>query len=534
MASPTTKITNPKPHSSQRISSSNVISERAALSPADTSLDRESWPQMQLKDVTITNSDGKLVDWLTVNEAGPFRVVGRLQKVKEEFQDIVLNTAVYLCQFEIPEFFTYSIQQAEGEDDDLLIWILGDCGWYTITPSSQWRPLFMIGMEKARLWSFIEWSYISHNNYWTPCSYNQLEKKWAAKNKWTLEEAEASFMRNHEFIIMKMLEFGGGWDKTSIWKWLVRNFPDAPKELQQKLPNLEVNNKKKSTQETIKTKTKKPTEAKKDQASIKKAALQGTSLSDLVDFPALMEDTPPKHIITENQARLENQKPSASKSKRKRSPTPEGARRSHRVKRERREPSQSSAAPSFISEPPPPPPRKQSALPTTTPSTLPRDRTTRVKTEPESRKKPTPYLDPEEPIEAPTEVPTPSESFDLEQTGQFTQPARQPPRQQGTICYEPMIDTIVNVNGIWSCPDSDCPFRMDVQEQHAIEKHLIEHGEAVKAQMVKAGIEGWKQPEDIDDIVEDIRRRAAEWREKQKRKEEEIKEKGYWWLENLP
>lgn len=483
---------------------------------------------MQLKDVTITNSDGKLVDWLTVNEAGPFRVVGRLQKVKEEFQHIVLNTTVYLCQFEIPEFFIYSIQQAEEEDDDLIIWILGDCAWYAITPSSQWRPLFMKGMEKARLWSFIEWSYISHDNYWTPCSYNQLEKKWAAKNKWTLEEAEASFGRHHGFLITKMLEFGGGWDKTSIWKWLVGNFPDALKEIQQKLPNSEVKNKK-STQET--KKTKKPIEAKKNQASIKKAALQGTSLSDLVDFPPLMKDTPPKHIMTKNQARLENQKPSSSKSKRKRSPTPEGARRSRRVKREPQEPRESSVAPSFISEPSCPP-RKQSALPTTTPSALPRDRATRVKTEPEPRKKPTPY--PEEPIEAPTEVPTPSESFDLVQTGQPTQPARQPPPKQGTICYEHMIDTIANVNGIWSCPDSDCPFRMDVQEQHAIEKHLIEHGEAVKAQMVKAGIEVWKQPDDIDDIVEDIRRRAMEWREKNKRKEEEIKEKGYWWLENLP
>ncbi|KAI5815997.1 hypothetical protein BZA77DRAFT_314093 [Pyronema omphalodes] len=516
MAPPTTKITTPKPHSSQRILSSNVITERVALSPADTSLDRESWPQMQLKDVTITNSDGKLVDWLTVNEAGPFRVVGRLQKVKEECQDIVLNTAVYLCQLEIPEFFTYSIQQAEGEDDDLIIWILGDCGWYTITPSSQWRPLFLIGMEKARLWLFIECSYISDDHYWTPCSYNRLERKWAAKNKWTLEEAEASFTRNHEFIIMKMLEFGGGWDKTSLWKWLVKKFPNAPKELQQRLLNLEINNKKKkkkSSQETIKTKTKKSTEARMDETSIKRAASQETLTSDLV--------------------RLGDNKKSASKSKCKRSITPEGSRQSHRVKRERREPSQFNAA-SFISEPSSPPPQKRGAPPTTTSSTLPRDSITRVKSKTESRKKSTLYLDSEGPIETSTEVFEPSESFDLKKTDPFTQPARQPPQKQGTISHEPMIDTIVSVSGIWSCPDSDCPFRMDVKEQHAIEKHLIEHGEAVKVQMVKAGVEVWKQPEDIDDIIEDIRKRAAEWREKQKRKEEEIEKYGCWWLENLP
>lgn len=52
---------------------------------------------------------------------------------------------------------TYSIEQFE--DGKMKIWALGRCGWYSIVPSQEYKPIFKVMVEKGNLWCFLQDKY---------------------------------------------------------------------------------------------------------------------------------------------------------------------------------------------------------------------------------------------------------------------------------------------------------------------------------------------------------------------------------------
>ena len=128
-------------------------------------LDEEEWPLLELKDVTITHQHrrkkaGQLVDLFEVNLHGPFRVRGRLGKLKKDQESLVLGAAsrLYKEDIVIPEAYTYSLEIKD--DGRIIIWVLGNCGWYALSPAKEYKAIFDQMVEKTKIWLFLEVKYV--------------------------------------------------------------------------------------------------------------------------------------------------------------------------------------------------------------------------------------------------------------------------------------------------------------------------------------------------------------------------------------
>jgi len=139
--------------------------ETTVLRGIDRTLDEEEWPLLELKDATITHHHrrkkaGQLVDLFEVNLHGPFRVKGRLGKLKKHQESLVLGTAskLYKEDIVIPEAYTYSLE-IKG-DGRIIIWVLGNCGWYALSPAKEYRAIFDQMVEKTKIWLFLEAKYV--------------------------------------------------------------------------------------------------------------------------------------------------------------------------------------------------------------------------------------------------------------------------------------------------------------------------------------------------------------------------------------
>lgn len=138
--------------------------EANAFFPVNSELDQEEWPLMELTNVSVfsikRNGPPELEDLLDVQDRGPFRIEGNLTAIPSKLSGIIRikNLAkLYRDPLVITKVMIYSIQQFA--DGDTKIWALGKCGWYSITPSPKYEPIFRTMIEKGKLWGFLQDKY---------------------------------------------------------------------------------------------------------------------------------------------------------------------------------------------------------------------------------------------------------------------------------------------------------------------------------------------------------------------------------------
>lgn len=138
--------------------------EANAFFPVDSELDQEEWPLMELTNARVLsnkrNGPAELEDLLDVQDRGPFRVEGNLTVIPSELKDVIRTknlAKLYREPLIITKVMIYSVQQFE--DGDVKIWALGKCGWYSITPSPRYEPIFRTMVEKGKLWCFLQDKY---------------------------------------------------------------------------------------------------------------------------------------------------------------------------------------------------------------------------------------------------------------------------------------------------------------------------------------------------------------------------------------
>lgn len=138
--------------------------EAKAFFPVDSELDQEEWPLMELTNVSVfsikRNGPPELEDLLDVQDRGPFRIEGNLTAIPSELNGIIRTknlAKLYGDPLVITKVMIYSVQQFA--DGDTKIWALGKCGWYSITPSPKYEPIFKTMVEKGKLWGFLQDKY---------------------------------------------------------------------------------------------------------------------------------------------------------------------------------------------------------------------------------------------------------------------------------------------------------------------------------------------------------------------------------------
>ncbi|KAF8425083.1 hypothetical protein EV426DRAFT_596295 [Tirmania nivea] len=222
--------------------------ETTVLRGIDRTLDEEEWPLLELKDATITHHHrrkkaGQLVDLFEVNLHGPFRVKGRLGKLKKHQECLVLGTAsrLYKEDIVIPEAYTYSLEIKD--DGRIIIWVLGNCGWYALSPAKEYRAIFDQMVEKTKIWLFLEAKYVPaiyRGKYRLRGSAHDVYVEFSKEYPdWpTAKEAAALFHKHHGWIVLKMLvkaEEVDSWARTPIHTEMFTQHKDTVGEIQRLL-----------------------------------------------------------------------------------------------------------------------------------------------------------------------------------------------------------------------------------------------------------------------------------------------------------
>ncbi|KAI5811112.1 hypothetical protein DFH27DRAFT_531474 [Peziza echinospora] len=218
-----------------------MLDEAQVLRPIDPRLDKEEWPLFELMDATVSHLHrrkqmGKLVDLLEVHLHGPFRVKGRLRKLKKDQESLALSPSLYSEELVIARVATYSLEIKD--DGKIVIWALGGSGWYALSPSKAYKPIFQQMVEKTIIWLFLEDRYtdIFEEHKELKDTTALLYKNFSQENP-TYPDAKAAselFHKYHEWLIIKMLvpEEAENWARTPIHTEMFERYPDEVSKIQ--------------------------------------------------------------------------------------------------------------------------------------------------------------------------------------------------------------------------------------------------------------------------------------------------------------
>jgi hypothetical protein len=86
---------------------------------------------------------------------------------------LVRTSKIYSDYIVLQRVYTNSIETVPSEEEaepDPKIWLLGQAGWYAITPAPEYEKLFKQGMVKAKMWTFLEDTYLEQFDSGGPIS----------------------------------------------------------------------------------------------------------------------------------------------------------------------------------------------------------------------------------------------------------------------------------------------------------------------------------------------------------------------------
>lgn len=217
--------------------------EKTGLKPYDTQKDQNDWPQLELTNVMVKSKAAgkKFEDLLNVMDDGPFEVRGTLSRIPRRLHGIIRTNTVYNTPLVLSNVYTYSIEKLKN--GNIKIWALGACAWYSILPSEEYRKVFDVSVEKAKLWFFLEGKYNTCLGGTGTISdtVDQLYSMYATKEPTcaTRKAAAELFRKHHRFLLLSMCGAASGcgantamWERTPLFRHYAREYPDELAEIQ--------------------------------------------------------------------------------------------------------------------------------------------------------------------------------------------------------------------------------------------------------------------------------------------------------------
>lgn len=207
----------------------NEMWEKTALKTFDPEKDQEDWPQLELTNATAKSKEAgkRLEDLLNVRDTGPLEIRGTLSKIPSELSGIVRTNAIYKSPLVLSNVYTYSMEKLE--DGTVKIWALGSCAWYSIQPSEEYKKIFNVMVEKAKLWFFLEEKYEGYlgNDKKISGTVGQLYSQYAAKEPTcaTGKVATELFDKHRRFLLFSMCSADTVmWERTPLFRYYAQEY----------------------------------------------------------------------------------------------------------------------------------------------------------------------------------------------------------------------------------------------------------------------------------------------------------------------
>ncbi|KKZ68782.1 hypothetical protein EMCG_00995 [[Emmonsia] crescens] len=197
------------------------------LAARDASLnDENDWEEFALTDVKVlVPGKTRYANILSASADNPVRVIGQLEIVEEEQEELVLDDTYRNKRVLIDNVTHYAYGQ--HDDGEIGLWVAGSAGWFSIAPSRGYKPMFNEMVEAIDLLYFLA---DKHQNSrrrgkkWNP-KIDYLFDEYTKHTNGACEDAEESaevFYKHHEFLINQMVQGKENvdWASTPIYAHL--------------------------------------------------------------------------------------------------------------------------------------------------------------------------------------------------------------------------------------------------------------------------------------------------------------------------
>ena len=233
------------------IMTSKVFPESKVLAPRDPSItNSDEWPEFRLSDATVTLPGSSLkapVSLLFASEHYPLKVTGKLEAVPKESSHLfLLPGKQWTAPIEITNVKSYAY--GSYADGSVEIWAAGSAGWYVVSPSRSYQPIYNEMIEAVNLYYFIIDAYQTQrrvgkgrNMVILPeYTAKELFETYAAeldRDDFGPDDSAERIHKHRDFLISSMLsgKDGMAWSGNPLYKHLYKKFPKDFAKIRQRL-----------------------------------------------------------------------------------------------------------------------------------------------------------------------------------------------------------------------------------------------------------------------------------------------------------
>ncbi|KAF2111359.1 hypothetical protein BDV96DRAFT_582045 [Lophiotrema nucula] len=209
--------------------------ESEALKPIDPSISNpDDYEIYTLSDARVVyarsgngGKKGAEASLLAAYADCPLRVEGRLERVERHQGKLLLKKPFRPLDITIENVTRYSYGQTE--DGEIMIWALGESGWFEIRPARNYREIYGDMVQAVEILYFITDIYSEPRKRGGGPSAGLIFQEYAEDERFACSdstEAAAIFDKHRSFLLMCLLSRaqGVGWSNTPIYQHYKRHY----------------------------------------------------------------------------------------------------------------------------------------------------------------------------------------------------------------------------------------------------------------------------------------------------------------------
>ncbi|KAF2703372.1 hypothetical protein K504DRAFT_473944 [Pleomassaria siparia CBS 279.74] len=206
-----------------------LTSELDILKPIDPSVtSSDDYEIFALSNAQVVYaSNGKPASLLAAYADTPLRVEGRLETPSRAQMKYLVQKPFKSVDLEIRNVTRFSYGQTT--DGDMMIWALGNAGWFEIRPSKAYKHIYENMVQAVELLYFVTDVYNEPRKRGGGPSAELIFQEYAEDDRFpckTKGDAEATFYKHRTFLITCLLSKaqGVGWSNTPLYQFFKRKF----------------------------------------------------------------------------------------------------------------------------------------------------------------------------------------------------------------------------------------------------------------------------------------------------------------------
>ncbi|PSN65977.1 hypothetical protein BS50DRAFT_588765 [Corynespora cassiicola Philippines] len=207
-----------------------LTSELEVLKPIDPSIsDPDEYEIFLLKEAQVVyEKNGKPASLLAAYADIPLRVEGRLEVSTKRQSKYLIKKPFKPLDIQITNVTRFSYGQST--DGELMIWALGEAGWFELSPSPSYSDIYNDMVEAVEILYFVSDIYNEPRKRGGGPSAQLIFQEYAEDERFPCADPDLAaqiFHKHRAFLFMSFLDRaqGIGWSNTPLYQYFKRQCP---------------------------------------------------------------------------------------------------------------------------------------------------------------------------------------------------------------------------------------------------------------------------------------------------------------------